>query len=357
MSKDAITIEELSAYIDGEVTEQERERIRRAIENDAETRDLYQQLKSTATLFASLTPLEAPPRLKHKVTDSIHKRTTGSPLRRLLDAFSPGFNFSPGLMAAAATVLIIIIGVYYISTLPLNQAQPETADAGENETMLLADAQTEEEEAAGGNDFNKSSPAAPAARNRRTVTAPGESVEQPLAEAMPQRERDATAFDNPAAGTSLEDVSGPMYRAEILDTYYEPGTDVIELAADRPEAEYRRTWGREMIFNPEASLGSDENPVVQNSEQLPPDMPDFDFMAHGPEMHSSILLQGVVHVSSRGNVLYYRLTGPPGARRVIDSFALRLESEQLTPGTHHGKPASVLYRFIAMIYPAHQFAE
>jgi hypothetical protein len=348
------TIEELSAYLDGELTPQDRERIEELVRTDPAARAELDKLRSATTLFASLPNLSAPNSLRSSIAETIQNRRKRSFLGRITEYFSQTTMFNPAVYVSAATLLVIVVGLYVTSSLPRPGGEMQFADAGIHAEEPVADDEFFDEE--------KSKTIRAEKRRAQSdipLAASPSITEDSLADAgaevtMEESEADLALAEERA---SFVEVSGPMYRAEILQTYYEPGTDTVDFAAADSEQDYVIQWGREMVFNPSSPSGTNENPLVQDSNRLPPEMPGFEFYANYNEEPASVLVEGVVHVARDGRVLFYRLTGPPETKDILDSFAMNLRDHNLRALQRNSQPVSVLYRFIAMLYPSEYCAE
>ncbi len=92
----------ISAYLDGEVTAEERREVERALERDPHARRFYEELRQVRALLRSLPEREAPAELEESVM--AYARAVGG--RRRGQSWWAG---RPALLAAAAAAAMVLL--------------------------------------------------------------------------------------------------------------------------------------------------------------------------------------------------------------------------------------------------------
>jgi anti-sigma factor RsiW len=92
----------ISAYLDGEVTPEERREVERALERDPQARRLYEELREVRALLRGLREREAPPDLE----ESVVAYALGGGARRRGRSWWAG---RPALLAAVAAAAAIVL--------------------------------------------------------------------------------------------------------------------------------------------------------------------------------------------------------------------------------------------------------
>jgi len=122
----------LSAYLDGEVTPEQRAQVEAKLESDVEARELLSELEHTVSLVHELPRVAAPPSIAEEITsrleraallgnadeDDAFSRRRGRPLR--------------SVMAFAAMIAIAVGGGLYVSWQLAESEAPDTRYAGAN---------------------------------------------------------------------------------------------------------------------------------------------------------------------------------------------------------------------------------
>jgi len=351
------TYELLSALLDGELDAQQEQQVREMIANDPEVAEIYSQLQATQNALASLPSLAPPSSLRSKIEHRLSTARSGGFFSRLRNGLGKPM-MAPVYLAAASTVLVIALGTFLVlsssdidrggtfadtSSIELEGLSNRDLDDEKKELTEEEMALERAEEPMAADDFA----AAP------IMELDSEGVRDVSVAASERAARQTSAMPTGAANILRPD----RYRAEIIETYYQPGADRAHFVSTDSTEEYMREWGRDRVFNSMAPAGSDENPIIETTDMLPPSMPSFDFFVPGGWDNSPIIVSGDIHISDNGHVLHFQISGPPEARNLIDSFANKLQGQRVEPQIRNGQPVSLLYQFIAMLYPMPATAE
>ena len=100
--------ENLTAYIDGELSELEAKRMEEALKSDPELAKLEQQLRATVTAVEKMTAPEPSRDLRRAVLNRLDEKTTLEKLRALFTL--PRLVPLAGLAAAAAVTVVVMGG-------------------------------------------------------------------------------------------------------------------------------------------------------------------------------------------------------------------------------------------------------
>ena len=362
----------LSAFIDGEATEEERTEVERLLAENKEAAELYSRLSATSSMLSSMQPLSAPSRVRHNVSHAIRSnRSFFARMRRLV---MPRKLRMP-VLTYASSAIVIVLAVVFVVVIPQVMDTANTqqiADAGptlgESETMRqeteplegLAPPRTEDP-------VKKEMKTEPPARTTEQpaeqeellaefdTDAPTDRADEAQAErrmALSARARAgrAAAAPQPIIEPTIVSVAArpPMYRAEVIQAYHDsPVTGEREKTDERA---YTAFHDDQMRLDFEAPSGADTNPVLESVDPDTIGMPSVDFPHFNSTGTGSVMVSGQIHVAADGKIISYRLSGPPDSRELIDRYAAHLANIRVMPAIHEGRPVSVLYNFIATIY-------
>ncbi len=127
--------EDLTAYVDGELSELDRKRFEERLKNEPELAALEQQLRATVKKLATLPQPAVSQQLRRNVLNKIDEPAT---VMEKLRALFPARRLVPALgMAAAATVAVAVaVGGRPSGTQPLAFADPEQLELAQNIDVL-----------------------------------------------------------------------------------------------------------------------------------------------------------------------------------------------------------------------------
>ena len=137
----------LSAYIDGQVTAAERQRVEQALATDAHIREQYETLRMTVKLMNNTPPMPVP---RAFVLSEAQVLAAGG---RVKGVEQPGFwerlfpRFMPLATAAVALLLVVLLSVDFLAGLTGGMAAPQPAMQKMSQEMEIAAAPAREEPA------------------------------------------------------------------------------------------------------------------------------------------------------------------------------------------------------------------
>ncbi|MCG8406825.1 MAG: hypothetical protein MI923_16635 [Phycisphaerales bacterium] len=139
MSKDAEQLEQLTAYLDGELPADQRAEVEKLIADNEDARVLMEELRQTSHLVAGLSRERAPDNLADAVTARLERQA-------LLDEPSkrPGWPWMGKLAAAAVFALACTIGWYAWPGLTRPEAENNTITLARTEKSAVPTAPKEE---------------------------------------------------------------------------------------------------------------------------------------------------------------------------------------------------------------------
>ncbi len=108
--------EQLSAYVDGELTDAERAEVERLLESDPSARAELERLREAASWVRDLPKRSAPAGLADEVMARVQARPTPTKQKREGDRITRGFiGFRPFVLAAAMVAISVGIGLWGVS--------------------------------------------------------------------------------------------------------------------------------------------------------------------------------------------------------------------------------------------------
>lgn len=126
---DKCTFELLSAYLDGEVTAQQRQEIQELLSNDPEIQELYRRLLYLRQEINNL-PVPSPSYSVQDLTEGVFAKIDQEKKQRQIWLW--------GGTAIAATVLATVSGVFMPQRPPLLQMANENNNPEEHESLIIA---------------------------------------------------------------------------------------------------------------------------------------------------------------------------------------------------------------------------
>jgi len=382
-------VELISAYIDGEVTAQERVAAEALLRYDDNARRIHEGLLRARSLLADAQPLPAPPTLRARVMRRISELKSRGPLARLLDALNPANLALPSPALAAGVLLagaVLVVGTFLI--MQPSFLAPATSEqvAGGDLDRSAADSEEEKSGELFAGSEEAQTPPSQAPAEPGAVTGAADELEdraapdataaeeeaQPRArpqynvleyEAARQPERRAEAAVAARTGATAEGESGDLVLSVPRPTVFaaiERGPEPAE--ADRAgagnEAFYFSTAdiyvterGAPRQIDAAAPPGSDDNPLFDSRLFLPPRFQAFDFIGHGAGLaRSEVQVFGHAHVGRDGRILYLRLEGERNAWPLIDAFADRLLATRLLPARLEPSPLTEAHARLSRLY-------
>jgi hypothetical protein len=106
--------EYLSAYLDDELTDEERKTLERLIARDETTRRQFEELRQTAELVRGLPRGVAPPSLSETVTAAAERRQLLGEPEDVVVPRRPWWQSARSLLSAAAALMITVAGAWYV---------------------------------------------------------------------------------------------------------------------------------------------------------------------------------------------------------------------------------------------------
>jgi hypothetical protein len=381
---DAKTLELLSAYMDGEVTPQERTRAEKLLRSDKRARETYHKLERTRSLLGELPRLNAPTTVLHGVRLRLQSEPKPGLPARIWEAVRPIFSPAPAVafvgtaFVIAATILLLVVNQQHPpgeedSLWALGEKAGKEKGPAETESAPqvsekkrekgLAEGSEESEEAIPGageevfaaagltDDTARRDAAAgelPPAESRAGVTAGAGAMrdedraggQQPAITA--ERSTPAAAPNIVARYAGRDRVSSevPISEPIILSAREEAQVttfddDLMERAQQyrvTEAAPYIAERGEPLELNETAQPGSDINPLFDPATFVSPQLPSFHFLGRGMQAdQQQVLVHGEAHVSRDGRVIYLRLVGQKESARLIEALADRLAMITITP--------------------------
>lgn len=205
--------EYLSAHLDGELTEQEREALERLVARDARARSQLEELRQTVELVRGLPRRAAPPSLLEDLTAAAEReQLLGEPPEEVRRR-APWWASARPLLSAAAAVVITVGGGLYVY-FNINDAgqrgdvPPETRFAARPAEPVEPEAKSEDSKRIGGRGLAEASPTVADSLERGELPAEGLAKARVDSEGAPGLRAAATMTDKKAPGVGLAVVTG-----------------------------------------------------------------------------------------------------------------------------------------------------
>ena len=396
-SDDKIT-ELISAYIDGEVTPEERARAEALLRDDPDVAAFYQRMTATRSLYNGIKSVDPPASLKANVLLHLKPgRQTGF-ASRLRELMRPKRTPVPLLTFAGSILVIFAIAYFaYVNLIlappgsPAGLPSPReemaagseteavpTADDGDKEKVKVEErALAMEPPPATGDEDTAEADAADTREGEmfaestqpETLTEPGDmealrdEAGRPAAPAVTRRVQ-------PPAGAArmARDRAAPT-EIEALDaaepTYFVANQEAAPPPAESEEDDFASQFyvsetvtyiaerGAPARLDFSAPPGSNSNPLTDPSTFLPPRFLSFEFIGRSARPGTDEITVFVeTHVARDGSIIYLRLVGQRSSKDLIDNLADRLMATRLIPARGEQDWVSVFYSFVAVIRPA-----
>jgi len=125
---------QLSAYLDGELTGEQVREVEDFLAQDAEARELLEELRATVNMVGSMPRAKAPDDLMEGIRSRMERRALLSEDKPAESAPPRSYRFSGKLAAAAAVVVLSFVAAYMMSSLSDRDVGP--AEMGEQYTLV-----------------------------------------------------------------------------------------------------------------------------------------------------------------------------------------------------------------------------
>jgi hypothetical protein len=217
-------IEQLSAYLDEQLTPEEISALETRLRDDAFLRDELEAMQRTVALIRTLKPLQAPRNFALSAADIAGIEQEEPPTRIIRPAFRGGW-----IAGLAAAFMIVLIGIVLVLPNMSGDSAPEALSVADQPTETLNLAQEEPVEEAAELDFTGDAPPA-AAESRAMVT--------PTVQASPLPQTQATFLPTTTALAAMQQTPTPALTGQatfgavgigLTETYGAPvGTPIPE---------------------------------------------------------------------------------------------------------------------------------
>jgi hypothetical protein len=334
----------LSAYLDDEVSSEERVQAEQLLADSAAAREIFEQLSATKNLFATIEKVEPPPYLHARIASGITKQRRDSFKARIKNIFAPRRLQLPILTYASA--LIIIVSAIFIFRATIVEDFPGIVNllepAAEEEIYFFDEA----EELAAAPVLKQEEPldmaeaeeviARPAARESRTV--------------------ESTKSAAPRMAKSSADESGPsgvsaMLAEAVDDSEFQLISDEKQFFSVEP-AYYRVDVVETMFVEKEGDYSND------SADQIEPVIPSFEFLMQGSEHPlDPITLFAEMEYTTDGKVIDIEVSGAEEHSEIIAIFKRHMLKRRLAPEFNGGKPLEIKLYIAVTIYRTGMLAD
>lgn len=217
--------ENLSAYLDGELTSQEQSRLEHALEHSSELRQALDELRRTRIILRSASRLRAP----RNFTLTAAMVGAVKPARKSFFAFN-ALRFSSAL--ASILLVLTIIGEWFTFSGPLAAPVAMVSEPANQAEALPPDAALKPASTPEAAELRQSAPQEPSARGLETPSQtplPTGEISMFAAEATPG---DVNALEAPMAGSSALVAETPTAEALLAEETPAEELDALAMPAD-----------------------------------------------------------------------------------------------------------------------------